>query len=88
MYNHGFACLALAELYGTLNDERIGPALEKAVSLIISAANKNPQNAWRYYPDSNDFDTTVSGTQLVALFAARNAGIEVPKDTIEKALFR
>ena len=86
MYNHGFACLALAELYGTLNDERIGPSLQKAVSLIISAANKNPQNAWRYYPDSNDFDTTVSGTQLVALFAARNAGIEVPKDTIEKAL--
>lgn len=86
MYNHGFATLALAELYGTLNDGRIGPALEKAVGLIVSAAKANPKNAWRYLPDSNDFDTTVSGTQLVALFAARNAGIEVPEDTIELAI--
>ena len=86
MYNHGFACLALAELYGMLNDDRIGLSLKKAVSLIVAAAKSNPKNAWRYYPDSKDFDTTVSGTQIVALFAARNAGLSVPNETIEKAL--
>ena len=85
MYNHGFACLALAELM-MLNDDRIGLSLKKAVSLIVAAAKSNPKNAWRYYPDSKDFDTTVSGTQIVALFAARNAGLSVPNETIEKAL--
>lgn len=86
MYNHGFATLALAELYGVLNDERIGPALNKAVSLITSSAKSNPKNAWRYLPDSTDSDTTVSGTQIVALLAARNAGIDVPESVIDEAI--
>ena len=43
MYNHGFACLALAELYGMLNDDRIGLSLKKAVSLIVAAAKSNPK---------------------------------------------
>ena len=33
-----------------------------------------------------DADTTVSGAQMVALFAARNAGIQVPDAAIEKGL--
>ena len=86
MYNHGFSTLALAEAYGYVHDDRIGPALQKAVNLILSAQSRNPNNAWRYSPDSPDADTTVSGAQLVALFAARNAGIGVPEDSIRKAL--
>ena len=86
MYNHGFATLALSELYGTLDDERIGPALNNAVSLSVSAAQANPKGAWRYKPDSRDADTTVSGTVLVSLFAARNAGMKVPENTINKAV--
>jgi hypothetical protein len=42
--------------------------------------------AWRYTPDSIDADTTVSGACLVALFAAANAGIKVPDESIKKAL--
>jgi len=34
----------------------------------------NTFGAWRYSPESKDADTTVSGAQMVALFAARNAG--------------
>jgi len=86
MYNHGFATLALAEAYGQVHDERIGPALRKAVDLILNSQSRNPQGAWRYSPDSSDADTTVSGAQLVALFAARNAGIGVPEASIQKAL--
>jgi hypothetical protein len=86
MYNHGFATLALAEAYGTLDDPRLGPALRKAVDLILSSQAKNPFGAWRYGPDSTDADTTVSGAQMVALFAARNAGIAVPEDAIQKGL--
>jgi len=86
MYNHGFATLALAEAYGCVTDARIGPALEKAVKLILSSQATNQMGAWRYSPSSQDADTTVSGACLVALFAARNAGVAVPDKAIEKAL--
>jgi len=86
MYNHGFSTLALAEAYGYVHDDRIGPALQKAVDLILNSQSRNANNAWRYSPDSPDADTTVSGAQMVALFAARNAGIGVPEDAIRKAL--
>ena len=84
MYNHGFATLALAEYYGLTNNTEIGPALKKATNLIVSAQKTNPKGAWRYSPESKDADTTITGAQLVALFASKNAGIEVPDEAIAK----
>ncbi len=86
MYNHGFATLALAEAYGAVEDERLGAALVQAVRLITDSQSRNPLGAWRYSPESRDADTTVSGAQMVALFAARNAGIGVPEEAIQKGL--
>lgn len=86
MYNHGFGTLALAEAYGTVDDPRLGPALQKAVQLIVHSQEKNPAHAWRYAPESADADTTVSGAQMVALLAARNAGIAVPEMAIQNGL--
>ncbi len=86
MYHHGFATLALAELYGTIDEPRLGPALQRAVALILDAQKRSLQGAWRYGPTSTDGDTTVSGAQIVALFAARNAGLEVPDAAIDSAL--
>jgi len=86
MYNHGFAALALAEAYGSVDDPRLGPALQKAIDLILNSQRRNPNNAWRYSPESQDADTTVSGAQVVALFAARNAGLAVPDEAVVKAL--
>lgn len=86
MYNHGFATLALAESYGEVDDPRIGPALFKAVNLILNAQKDNPLGAWRYSPTSQDADTTVTGCEMVALFAARNAGVPVPEAAIQKGL--
>lgn len=86
MYNHGFATLALAEAYGVLHDQRIGPALKRAVDLILTSQANNEMGAWRYSPTSRDADTTVSGAVLVALLASANAGIGVPEKAIDKAL--
>ncbi len=86
MYNHGFATLALAEAYGAVEDKRLGPALTQAVRLITDSQSRNPLGAWRYSPESKDADTTISGAQMVALFAARNAGIGVPEEAIQKGL--
>lgn len=86
MYNHGFATLALAESYGVVNDPRLATALSQAVDLILSSQDRNKHGAWRYTPESQDADTTVSGCQIVALLAARNAGIAIPDEAIEKSL--
>ena len=50
MYNHGFSTLALAEAYGAVDDPRLGPALQKAVRLIVLAQEENSLHAWRYSP--------------------------------------
>lgn len=98
MYHHGFAMLALAEAYGAVDDRllwadqnsvrarSIGAALELAVRLALTSQKKNPTGGWRYSPDSRDADTSVSGAVLVGLLAARNAGIEVPDEAIDKAV--
>lgn len=97
MYHHGFGMLALAEAYGTVDDRNfwrsaptnkksIGRALELAVRSAITSQKKNPLGAWRYSPDSSDADTSASGAVLVGLLAARNAGIEVPDASIDRAI--
>jgi hypothetical protein len=97
MYHHGFAMLGLAEAYGTVDDRNlwaageanrrsIGQALELAVRAALTSQKKNSVSAWRYSPDSSDADTSVSGAVLVGLLAARNAGIEVPDEAIDKAI--
>lgn len=97
MYHHGFATLALAEAYGSVDDRNlwpageakgrsIGAALELAVRAAITSQKKNSFGGWRYSPDSNDADTSVSGAVLVGLLAARNAGVEVPDEAIDRAI--
>jgi len=96
MYHHGFGMLGLAEAYGAVDERNlwpdrkgqrsVGQALELAVRAAITSQKKNSQGAWRYSPNSTDADTSVSGAVLVGLLAARNAGIEVPDESIEKAL--
>jgi hypothetical protein len=97
MYHHGFAMLGLAEAYGAVDDRdlwgsgavkrgSIGQSLELAVRAAVTAQKKNSVGGWRYSPDSTDADTSVSGAVLVGLLAARNAGIEVPDESIDKAI--
>jgi hypothetical protein len=96
MYHHGFAMLALAEAYGAVDDRHvwpdgqkprsIGSALELSVRAAITSQNRNKMGGWRYAPTATDADTSVSGAVLVGLLAARNAGIEVPDESIDRAV--
>lgn len=96
MYHHGFGMLGLAEAYGAVDERNlwtdrkshrsIGQALELAVRAAVTSQKKNSFGAWRYSPGSTDADTSVSGAVLVGLLAARNAGIEVPDESIDKAI--
>ncbi len=84
MYGHGFATLFLAEVYGMTGDQRCREALIKAVRLIIASQNK--EGGWRYQPLPYDADISVTICQIMALRAARMAGISVPKETIDQAI--
>jgi len=84
MYGHGFATLFLAEVYGMTGDERVKEKLQKAVKLIQQS--QNPQGGWRYQPAPVDADISVTICQIMALRAARDAGIKVEKETIDKAI--
>ncbi len=91
MYGHGFAALFLGEVYGmtaggpdVAQAERLYEALVKAVRLIVQT--QNADGGWRYNPVPYDADISVTICQIMALRSARNAGIEVPKQTIDKAV--
>ncbi|RFC47975.1 MAG: hypothetical protein DVB23_000818 [Verrucomicrobia bacterium] len=97
MYHHGFGMLSLAEAYGAVDDEllwvgsgvsgrTIGEALQAAVGLAEAAQRGNRWRGWRYNPDSNDADTSVSGAVLMGLLAAKNAGMAVTDEAVQGAL--
>jgi hypothetical protein len=84
MYGHGFAALFLGEVYGMTGDPRCRDALVKAVRLIVNT--QNDEGGWRYQPVAYDADLSVTICQVMALRSARNAGLSVPKSTIDRAI--
>lgn len=90
-YGHGFAMLFLSQLLGEEEDEprreELVRVLGKAVEFSGRAQTKD--GGWGYVSakDGNDFDegsTTI--TQVQGLRGCRNAGIPVPRETIDKAI--
>ena len=84
MYGHGFATLFLAEVYGMTQDRRIREKLTKAVRMIV--ATQNHEGGWRYQPVPRNADLSVTICQIMALRAARNSGVSVPSQTIERSI--
>jgi hypothetical protein len=91
MYGHGFALLFLAEVYGmtagggdTGRAARLHEAVVKGVRLIEQTQNE--QGGWRYNPVPYDADVSVTICQVMALRSARNAGIEVSSEVIDRAV--
>ncbi len=90
MYGHGFATLFLGEVYGMSGAEsdqeisRLHEVLTKAVRLIETTQNE--EGGWRYNPIPFDADVSVTICQVMGLRSARNAGIEVEKAVIDKAV--
>ena len=82
MYGHGFATLFLAQAYGTTANPKVRSALISATRMIVESQNE--EGGWRYEPSSRDADLSVTICQVMALRAARNTGIHVPKETINR----
>ena len=88
MYSHGFGTLFLAEASGMVHDralrEELDAKLHRAVHLIL--ASQNSEGGWRYFPEPHDADISVTICQIMALRAARNAGVAVPKSKVDKCV--
>ncbi len=94
MYGHAIVTLALAEVAGMEADQkqrqRVRAALEKAVKVLLKAQSTQRQTAihqggWRYEIESPDSDLSVSSWCILALRAAQNAGITIPRESADRA---
>ena len=94
MYTHAIVTLALAEAYGVESNSqqrrRMYAALQKAVAVILAAqgspkADPKFVGGWRYDPKSPDADISLSGWNALALRAAQDVGVAVPKEAAQKA---
>ena len=91
MYGHGFATLFLGEAYGmtqgggeTAVSDRLYRALRRAGPLI--ERSQNDECGWRSNPVAADADGSVTICQIMALRSARNAGLDVSKKVIDRAV--
>jgi hypothetical protein len=87
MYEIGLFTIAMSELWGMTSDpednKKIQVALERAVQIILRS--QSPLGGWRYAPrpDSGQ-DTSVTAMVFVSLASAREAGVLVPTETIDR----
>ena len=87
MYEIGLYTIAMSELWGMTSDPKdnkeIQVALERVVDVILRS--QSPLGGWRYgaRPDAGQ-DTSVTAMVFVSLASAREAGVLVPTETIER----
>jgi hypothetical protein len=87
MYEIGLYTIAMSELWGMTKDPddnaEIQAALQRVVDIILRS--QSPLGGWRYAPrpDAGQ-DTSVTAMVFVSLASAREAGILVPTETIDR----
>jgi hypothetical protein len=95
-YNHAISALTLSELYGMSETERatriqkvVAKALQASLTMQRWPKDKLDEGGWRYIgrpPNGGDSDLSVTGWELMFLRSARNAGFDVPKESIDDAV--
>ncbi|HZZ28828.1 MAG TPA: prenyltransferase/squalene oxidase repeat-containing protein [Pirellulales bacterium] len=87
MHGHGFALMYLASVYGMETNPTKHTAIHDAViaGVNLTARGQSGAGGWTYVPGGGD-EGSVTVTQVQALRAAQNAGIQVPSGTIENAI--
>ncbi len=87
MYEIGLFTIAISELWGMTSDpednKELQVALERAVKIILRS--QSALGGWRYAPrpDAGQ-DTSVTAMVFVSLASAREAGILIPTETIDR----
>ncbi|NBV21047.1 MAG: hypothetical protein EBS05_03500 [Proteobacteria bacterium] len=95
MYGHGIMTLVLTELLGMgadkTQDAMLREKAQRGVNLILASQRVKKYDprffgGWRYTPDAGDADLSITVWQLMALRSAKNAGLTVPKESIDAAV--
>ncbi|MCE9561238.1 MAG: terpene cyclase/mutase family protein [Planctomycetes bacterium] len=102
MHGHGFATMFLASAYGESEDKDQQDKLEQTIKKAAEFSSKAQSTKKHTFPDGRTVtlggwgytsaaesgvdEGSITVTQLQALRAARNAGINVPRETIDKSL--
>jgi hypothetical protein len=83
MYQHALALVFLSEVYGMTANPRIRSALINGINLTVRTQGSG--GGWRYKPEPTSGDVSATVMQIMALKGAAEAGIYVPRETIENA---
>ncbi len=83
MYNHAIAALALCEAYAMTESQILKDPAQKAVDFLIAA--KKPYGAWRYTPQYENNDVSVTGWCIMALKSAAASGLHVSDTAMHEA---
>lgn len=84
VYNTAIAAFALCEAYRLTEDYRLKKTCRKAVDFILKA--QNPGLGWDYEPQSGHNNTSVTGWMIMALRAAKGAGLKVEQSAFDGAV--
>ncbi len=83
MYCHPMATLALVEAYGMTKDPLLQEPAQRAIDFICRTQNST--GGWRYYANSPDGDSSISGWMVMALRSASLSELDVPPKALENA---
>jgi hypothetical protein len=82
MYVHGQAAIVLCDALRLSRDEQLRLPARLAIDFLCAAQSR--QGGWRYVPGQPG-DTSVLGWQLMAIYSAQAAGIDVPEQVLAGA---
>ena len=84
MYNEAYVAAFLAQAYRHQKQDKTLEKLKLTTKVILDA--QNDEGAWRYQFKKADGDSSVTASAVMALLAAKEAGVEVPQESLDKAL--
>lgn len=82
LYPQAMATLALCELYGMTRDPRLESYCQRAIDCIVKAQHAG--GGWRYQPQVQPGDLSVTSWQAQALKSAQLAGLTIPPETTQR----
>jgi hypothetical protein len=87
-YTHGFCTIALCELLIMTGDEIFREPAQRAIDYCVRHQSIH-SGGWRYFPDrfSEQSDVSVTGWIVQALKSGLAAGLTIPPETFERAMF-
>ncbi len=84
IYNHAIGTMAICEAYAVTRDYRLKIVAQKAVDYIRAAQNSGL--GWKYEAQDGRNDSSVTGWMVMALKAAKTAGLHVDRSMFDGAI--